>query len=57
MQKLTDVKIGQKINSPRNNEGIIISKTKKTITALFTNGNRVKNTYRNMDDYFYEADF
>ena len=57
MEKIQDVKIGQKIISPKNGKGIITSKTKRTITVLFENGNISKVTYKYNDAYFYASDF
>lgn len=54
---IKDVQIGDKINSPRNGEGMISDKTKRTLTAVFTNGNTVKLTYKTSDAYFYGSDF
>jgi hypothetical protein len=56
-ETIQDVKIGRKVNSRRNGDGMVTSKTKRTITVTFENGNTVKNTYRNNDDYFYGSDF
>lgn len=50
--KLSEVKIGMKVNHPRHGEGMVISKTPKTVTAQFDNGFKSKITYRNSDEYF-----
>ena len=57
MRTIQDVKIGDQIQSHRNGKGMITAKTKRTVTVTFENGNKVKNTYRNNDDYFYGSDF
>ncbi len=57
MQTIQDVKIGQEVNSGRNGKGMVTSKTKRTVTVTFQNGNIVKNTYKTFDTYFYESDF
>lgn len=57
MRTIRDVKIGEKVFSGRNGEGVITDKTKRTITVTFENGNKVKNTYAHNDDYFYGSDF
>lgn len=57
MRTIQEVKIGETVNSGRNGKGMITSKTKRTITVTFENGNIVKNTYRYNDDYFYGSDF
>lgn len=57
MKTIKDVRVGESIMSPRNGKGIVTSKTKRTITVTFKNGNTVKNTYKYNDDYFYGSDF
>lgn len=57
MKTIKDVKIGNKINSPKNGEGMVTGKTLRTVTVTFTNGNTVKITYLNSNAYFYETDF
>ena len=57
MKTIQDVKIGESVDSHRNGKGMITIKTKRTITVTFENGNTVKNTYKNNDDYFYGSDF
>ena len=57
MKTIQDVKIGEAVNSGRNEKGVVTNKTKRTITVTFENGNTVKNTYRHNDDYFYGSDF
>lgn len=57
METIQDVKIGQEIISPRNGKGIITSKTKRTITVVFENGNTSKITYKHNDAYFYASDY
>jgi len=54
---IAEVRVGEKIESPKNGNGMIISKTKRTITVLFEKGLKVKNTYRHSDAYFWESDF
>jgi hypothetical protein len=41
----------------RNGKGMVIAKTARTVTVLFENGNKVKNSYKYSDDYFWETDF
>jgi len=57
MRTIQDAKIGETVNSGRNGKGMVTNRTKRTITVTFENGNTVKNTYRNNDDYFYGSDF
>jgi len=57
MRTIQDVKIGEKVESGKNGNGMVTNKTKRTITVTFENGNIVKNTYKHNDDYFYESDF
>lgn len=57
MKKISEIEIGHVFNSPRNGEGMITAKTKRTLKATFRNGNTVKNTYRTADAYFYGSDF
>jgi hypothetical protein len=54
---IKDVEIGRLVYSNRNGNGMISSRTRKSITVIFENGNTVKNTYKNNDDYFYGSDF
>lgn len=54
---IQDVQIGDTVENHRNGEGIVSNKTKRTIEVTFKNGNKVKNTYRHNDDYFYQTDF
>lgn len=57
MKKISDVKVGDKVNSPkRNSEGTVVKVTKRTITVKFP-CSTCKNTYKHSDDYFYESDF
>ena len=57
MKTIEEVKIGESIESGRNGKGMVTNKTKRTVTVIFENGNTVKNTYKNNDDYFYGSDF
>ena len=57
MKTIQDVKIGEKVNTKRNGDGMVTNKTKRTITVTFENGNTVKNTYKYNDAYFYGSDF
>lgn len=57
MLKVSDIKIGHVVISPKNGEGIVFNKTIKTITVVFYNGNIVKLKYKNSDDYFHASDF
>lgn len=57
MKRINEVQIGDLIDSPRNGPGMITGTTKRTITATFQNGNKVKNTYKTSDAYFYPSDF
>lgn len=54
---IEQVKIGDKVENNRNGKGMVTNKTKRTVTVTFENGNKVKNTYRHSDDYFWETDF
>jgi hypothetical protein len=54
---IAEVKIGDKVENGRNGKGMVTDKTKRTITVTFENGNKVKNTYRYADAYFWEGDF
>lgn len=54
---IQDVKVGEEVSSKRNGRGMVTSKSKQTITVTFQNGNMVKNSYKNSDDYFYGSDF
>jgi len=50
--------LGGKIaENKSNSKGIVIGKTKRTITVTFENGNTVKNTYKYNDAYFYSSEF
>jgi hypothetical protein len=57
MKTIQEVIIGEVVNSNRNGKGMVTKKTKRTVTVIFENGNTVKNTYKNNDDYFYGSDF
>lgn len=57
MGTIQDIKIGQKVNSGRNGEGMVTAKTKRTVTVTFENGNIVKNTYKTSDADFHDSDF
>lgn len=57
MKTIQEVKIGDTITNCKRGEGIITNKTKRTITATFKNGTRVKNTYSYNDAYYYPSDF
>lgn len=54
---IADVRIGEMIDSGRNGIGMVTDATKRTVTVTFQNGNKVKNTYKHADDYFYGSDF
>jgi hypothetical protein len=54
---IQEVKIGDQLETIKNGKGVITDKTKRTITVTFENGNKVKNTYRHNDVYFWETDF
>jgi hypothetical protein len=54
---IEDVKIGEPIESPKNGKGMVTSRTKRTITVTFENGNTVKITYHHSDAYFYQSEF
>jgi hypothetical protein len=55
--KVSEVKIGDKVENVRNGKGTVIQKTPRTITVQFENGNQIKNTYNSKDDPFFETDF
>ena len=57
MKTIQDVKIGETVESRSNGEGMITDKTKRTVTVTFKNGNKVKNSYKHNDAYFYGSDF
>lgn len=57
MTTISEIEIGYTFTSPRNGEGMITGKTKRTLTATFKNGNTVKLTYRSIDAYFYASEF
>lgn len=57
MKTIAEVKVGDKVSNNKNGDGMVTARTAKTITVTFTNGNKVKNSYRYKDDYFYESDF
>ena len=54
---IKEVKIGDRVENNRNEKGMVIAKTSRTIKVQFENGNKVKNSYRYSDDYFWETDF
>jgi hypothetical protein len=54
---IKEVKVGNPVENNKNGKGLVIAKTAKTITVLFENGNKVKNSYKHADAYFYEGDF
>ena len=54
---IKEVKVGDKIESPKNGKGLITKKSKRIVRATFENGNTVANTYTSSDAYFYETDF
>lgn len=55
--KISEVQIGHKFNHPKWGEGIVTNRTAKTISAVFTNGNRSKVTYRSKEGNFSPFDF
>lgn len=55
--KISEVQIGLKINHPRHGSGMVIAKTKRTITAMFSNGVKAKCSYRYDDANFSATDF
>lgn len=54
---IAEVKVGDKVENNKNGRGMVVEKTKRTITVVFENGNKVKNTYKYSDAYFWETDF
>jgi hypothetical protein len=54
---IKEVKVGDPVENNRNGKGMVITKTARTVTVLFENGNKVKNSYKYSDDYFWETDF
>lgn len=50
--KISEIKIGMKLNHPLHGEGFVISKTVRTVSAQFANGLKSKITYRNNNDSF-----
>ena len=57
MKTIKEVKVGDKVNNNRNGNGLVASKTKRTIKVVFENGNTVKNSYKYDDAPFYDSDF
>lgn len=57
MRTIAEVKVGEKIVSPRHGEGMVTAVTKRTVKVTFTNGCSVKNTYKTADAYFWPTDF
>ena len=56
MRKISEVKVGEKINHTEKGKGIVISVTKRTITVKYLKST-CKNTYKHNDSYFYGSDF
>ncbi len=56
MKTIQDVVLGEKINHPTRGEGIIIGKTKRTLTAKFKYST-VKNSYYKNNTPFNEKEF
>ena len=54
---IKEVKVGDPIENNKNGKGMVINKTPRTITVMFENGTKIKNTYKYSDDYFWETDF
>jgi len=54
---IKEVKVGDSVENNRNGKGMVIAKTARTVTVLFENGNKVKNSYKYSDDYFWKTDF
>lgn len=50
--KISDIKVGMKFNHPQHGEGMIISKTPKTVSAQFVKGFKAKITYKSAGDNF-----
>ncbi len=57
MQKISEVKLGQKLTSPKNEIGLVCDTTKKSITVIWESGLKIKNTYRDTSAPFYVSDF
>jgi len=57
MKIISEVKVGDVVDSPKNGKGMVTFKTKRTITVTFENGNVCKNTYKHSDAYFYYSEF
>jgi hypothetical protein len=55
-QTIQDVKIGETYNHPYKGEGLVIGKTKRTITVKFDKST-TKLTYNHNDAYFCISDF
>lgn len=49
--------MGDKFSHYKYGEGIVCDKTARTITIVFENGMKCKNTYRYSDAYFSIGDF
>ena len=56
MKQISEIEIGYKFNHPTKGEGIIIAKTKRTLTASFK-ACTTKVTYRYSDSRFSIGDF
>tara|TARA_R110000737_G_scaffold243732_1_gene254781 strand:+ start:344 stop:517 length:174 start_codon:yes stop_codon:yes gene_type:complete len=57
MRTIQDVKIGERfLHSDEKGEGVVIGKTKRTITVKYEKST-CKNTYKHNDAYFYPSDF
>jgi len=56
MRTIQEVEIGERFNHATKGEGVIIAKTKRTITAKFQKST-TKLTYKHNDAYFYASDF
>ena len=57
MRTIKEVKIGEAVDTKRNGKGMVTKVGRKKITVTFENGNVVTNTYKNVDDYYYQSDF
>jgi len=54
---IKEVKVGDKVNSPKNGKGLVTTKTARIVRVTFENGNTVALTYKSNDAYFHETDF
>ena len=52
MNSISHIRVGYKFHSIKHGEGMVCTRTKRTITAVFENGVKVKITYSTGDAEF-----